>query len=96
VTLSASRRAFFEEGGAGVSCSFLTRVKEPGSFFTQVLDAPDDPGSFFGRRGRVGADGGDPMTMPLPGVDEDEREEDDTGPSILCDSQCRIGIVSRG
>jgi hypothetical protein len=30
------------------------------------------------------------MTMPLLSVDEDEREEDDTGPSILRDSQFRI------
>jgi hypothetical protein len=44
----------------------------------------------------VGADGGIPMTMPELGVDDDEREEDDTGPSILRGSQCRIGIVSRG
>jgi hypothetical protein len=44
----------------------------------------------------VGADGGIPMTMPELGVDDDEREEDDTGPSILRGSQCHIGIVSRG
>jgi hypothetical protein len=75
------------------------RVKEAGevaSFFTRALDASDDPGSFFGRRRRVGADGGVPMTMPLLGIDDDEREEDDTGPSILHGSQCRVGIVSRG
>jgi hypothetical protein len=45
--------------------SFLTHVKEAGeptSFFTRALDAPDDLSSFFGRRRRVGTDGGDPMT----------------------------------
>jgi hypothetical protein len=44
----------------------------------------------------VGADGGDPMTMSELGVDDDKHEEDDTKPSILHGSQCRIGIVSRG
>jgi hypothetical protein len=81
----------------------LTRVKEagPASFFTRVLDAPDEPDSFFGRRSRVlgAADGGDPMTMPpareVLGVDEDECEDDDAGSSILRGSQCRCGIVSR-
>jgi hypothetical protein len=80
------------------------RVKEagvPGSFFTRALDA-SSPGSFFGKRRWVGTDGGDPMTMPPPprgvlGVDEDDREDDDTGASILHGSQsCRCGIVSRG
>jgi hypothetical protein len=59
------------------------------------MDTPDKPDSFFGRRRRVlGADGGDPMTMPpargVLGVDKEEREDDDTGASIL------RGIVSRG
>jgi hypothetical protein len=75
------------------------RVKEPGSFFTRALDAPDDPGSFFGWRRRVDTDGGSAMMMPLRGVlgvDKDEREDNDTGPSILRGSQCRCGIVSRG
>jgi hypothetical protein len=67
----------------------------PGSFFTRALDTPDDLSSFFGRRRRVDADGSDPMTMPLRGVDEDECEEDDTG-SSLRGSQFRIGIVSSG
>jgi hypothetical protein len=73
-------------------------VKEAGEaalFFTQALEAPDDPGSFFGRRSRVSADGGVPMTMPELGVDDDKRKDDDTGPSILCGNQCRLGIVSR-
>jgi hypothetical protein len=68
----------------------------PGSFFTRALDVLDDPGSFFRRRRRVGTDGGDLMTMLLHGVDEDEREEGDAGPSILRGSQGRIGIVTRG
>jgi hypothetical protein len=75
------------------------RVKEAGvsgSFFTRALDAPDDPGSFFGWRRRVDTNGGDPMTMPQRGINKDEREEEDTGPSILRGSQCCIGIVSRG
>jgi hypothetical protein len=74
------------------------RVKEAGeaaSFFTWALDAPDNLGS-FGQRRWVGADGDDPMTMPLLGVDDDEREEDGTGLSILHGSQYHIGIVSRG
>jgi hypothetical protein len=59
------------------------------------MDMPDKPDSFFGRRRRVlSADGGNPMTMPpargVLGVDKEEREDDDTGASILC------GIVSRG
>jgi hypothetical protein len=41
------------------------------------------------------------MTTPLPrgflGVDEEYREDDDTGASILRGSQCcRCGIVSHG
>jgi hypothetical protein len=44
----------------------------------------------------VDTNGGDPMTMPQRGINKDEREEEDTGPSILRGSQCRIGIVSRG
>jgi hypothetical protein len=72
----------------------------PGSFFTQSLDAPS-PGSFFGRRIRVGADDGDPMTIlqsprGVLGIDEQDREDDDTGASILRGSQCRCSIVSRG
>jgi hypothetical protein len=82
--------------------SFLTRVKEasvPASFSTRALDA-QGLGSFRRRR-QVDADGGDPMTPPpLRGVldvDEDDREDDDTGLSILRGSQCyRRGIVSRG
>jgi hypothetical protein len=61
-----------------------------GSFFTRVLDAPDEPTSFFGRRRRVlgtAIDGSDPMTMSLArgvlDVDEEDRD-DDTGASILC------------
>jgi hypothetical protein len=82
----------------------FTRMKEagvPGSFFTRALDAPS-PSSFFGRRRRVGADDGDPMTTTPPprgvlGVDEEDREDDDTGASVLHGSQCyRRGIVSRG
>jgi hypothetical protein len=72
----------------------------PGSFFTRALDTPS-PGSFFGRRRRVGANDGDPMTMSPPphgvlGADEEDREDDDAGPSILHNNQCRCGIVSRG
>jgi hypothetical protein len=49
----------------------------------------------------VDTDGGDPMTSPpwrgVLGIDEDDHEDDDTGPSILCGSQCcHCGIVSRG
>jgi hypothetical protein len=44
----------------------------------------------------VGADGGDPMTMPLRGVDEGGREEDDTGPSILRGSQCASVLSAAG
>jgi hypothetical protein len=86
------------EGGVKPG-SFLMRVKEAGeaaSFFTRALEAPNDPGSFFGRRRRVGANGSVPMTMPKLNMDDDEREEDDTGPSILRGSQCCIGIVSCG
>jgi hypothetical protein len=58
------------------------------------MDMLDKPDSFFGRRRRVGADGGDPMIMPpacgVLGVDKEEREDEDTGASIL------RGIVSRG
>jgi hypothetical protein len=67
-----------------------------------VLDAPDEPGSFFGQRSRVlgTADGGDLMTMPpsrgVLGSDKDEREDDDAGLSIMRGSQCRCGIVSWG
>jgi hypothetical protein len=84
--------------------SFLTQVKEvgvpPGSFLTCVkeavmpasfiraLDAPDEPDSFGRRRLVLGADGGNPMMMPLAlgvlGIDEEECEDDDIGPSILC------------
>jgi hypothetical protein len=79
------------------------RVKEadvPVSFFTRALDAPS-PGSFFGRRRQVGADDGDPMTTTPPprgvlNADEEDREDDDAGPSILRGNQCRCGIVSRG
>jgi hypothetical protein len=79
------------------------RVKEAGesaSFFTRALHAPDDPGSFFGRRKRVlGAIGGDPMVMPLAcgflGIDEEDHEKDDA-PSILRSIQCRCGIVKCG
>jgi hypothetical protein len=80
----------------------FTRVKEagvPGSFFTRALDTPS-PGSFFGRRRRVGADDGNPMTPPPPhgvlGADEEDREDDDTGESILRGNQCRCGIVTHG
>jgi hypothetical protein len=74
-------------------------VKEAGeaaSFFTWALEASDDTGSFFGQRSRVGADGGVPMTMLELGVDDNDREDNDTRPSILRGIQCRIGIVSRG
>jgi hypothetical protein len=58
------------------------------------MDMLDKPDSFFRRRRRVGSDGGDPMTMPpalgVLDVDKEEREDDDTGASIL------RGIVSRG
>jgi hypothetical protein len=37
-----------------------------------------------------------PPAREVLGVDEDEREDDDAGPSILRGSQCRCGIVSRG
>jgi hypothetical protein len=88
------RRAFFIEEGTGGPCSFLTRAKgfgvTPGSLFTRTLGAPDEPASFFEQRRRVlGAaiDGGDPMMMPpmraVLGVDEEDRNDDDTGASIL-------------
>jgi hypothetical protein len=77
----------------------LTRTRKAGV----VLDASDEPASFFGRRRRVlGAaiDGGEPMTMLLAcgvlGVVEEERDDDNTGASILCGFQCHCGIVSRG
>jgi hypothetical protein len=48
----------------------------------------------------LGAVGSDPMTMPparrVLGVNEEECEDEDAGPSILRGSQCRIGIMSRG
>jgi hypothetical protein len=38
------RHIFFADRGGGTS---------PSSFFTQTLDAPDEPGSFFGMRRQV-------------------------------------------
>jgi hypothetical protein len=59
----------------------------PTTFFTRARDALDVLGFFFGRRSRVlGVVGGNLMAMPAAhgvlAIDEEEREDDDDGPSI--------------
>jgi hypothetical protein len=86
---------FFSDGG-DTSSSFFTRKRggsgvSVSSFFTRLLDVPDEPASFGRRRQvlRATVEGacGSPMTMPpvvrgVLGVDEEERDEEDVTLSI--------------